>query len=108
MQAEFAKMYIKNDDWVNLVTQCYRVIPTVLGKVGKIKNPWPNVDAHSGVLLRHYGFDKYDFYTVLFGMSRTIGCVSHLVWSRALGLAIERPNSVDMDSLKKLIEKAKK
>lgn len=108
VQAEFAKMYIKNDDWVNLVTQCYRVIPTVLGKVGKIKNPWPNVDAHSGVLLRHYGFDKYDFYTVLFGISRTIGCVSHLVWSRALGLPIERPNSVDMDSLKKLIEKAKK
>jgi len=53
VQAEFAANYIKGDDWVDLTTQCYRVIPSVLGKVGKIKNPWPNVDAHSGVLLRH-------------------------------------------------------
>lgn len=24
----------------------------VLSKTGKVKNPWPNVDAHSGVLLQ--------------------------------------------------------
>jgi len=53
VQAEFAAKNIKGDKWVDLVTQCYRVIPSVLGQVGKIKNPWPNVDAHSGVLLKH-------------------------------------------------------
>lgn len=53
LQAEFAETHIKGDKYVNLVSQCYRVIPSVLGKVGKIKNPWPNVDAHSGVLLKH-------------------------------------------------------
>jgi len=31
---------------------------------GKAKNPWPNVDAHSGVLLYYYGVNEYDFYTV--------------------------------------------
>ena len=34
---------------------CFETIPGVLGKVGKIKNPYPNVDAHSGALLQHYG-----------------------------------------------------
>ena len=29
--------------------------PGVLTEHGKTKNPWPNVDAHSGVLLVHYG-----------------------------------------------------
>ena len=47
-----------------LVKQCYNVIPKVLADTGKIKNPWPNVDAHSGILLQHYGMKEYDFYTV--------------------------------------------
>lgn len=34
---------------------CYETIPGVLGKVGKIKNPFPNVDAHSGAILQHFG-----------------------------------------------------
>ena len=32
-----------------------QVAPEVLTEHGKTKNPWPNVDAHSGVLLVHYG-----------------------------------------------------
>jgi len=24
----------------------------------QVKNPWPNVDAHSGVLLNHYGLTE--------------------------------------------------
>jgi len=32
-----------------------KVAPEVLTEHGKTKNPWPNVDAHSGVLLVHYG-----------------------------------------------------
>eukprot|EP00798_Chlamydomonas_sp_ICE-L_P005114 gene5114-34917_t len=37
----------------------YEVVPAVLGKTGKVKNPWPNVDAHSGVLLQYYGLKYY-------------------------------------------------
>ena len=28
------------------------MVPPVLMETGKVKNPWPNVDAHSGVLLQ--------------------------------------------------------
>ena len=38
----------------------------------KVKNPWPNVDAHSSQLLTHYGFVEYEFYTVLFGVARSL------------------------------------
>jgi citrate synthase len=34
-----------------LVSQLYKIVPNVLLEHGKAKNPWPNVDAHSGVLL---------------------------------------------------------
>jgi hypothetical protein len=28
------------------------LVPPILMETGKVKNPWPNVDAHSGVLLQ--------------------------------------------------------
>ena len=40
------------------------VMPGVLTEHGKTKNPWPNVDSHSGVLLQHYGFTEHEYYTV--------------------------------------------
>lgn len=54
-QKAFATQYIHDDPLVNLTAQCYRIIPAHLESLGKVANPWPNVDAHSGVLLHHYG-----------------------------------------------------
>ena len=34
------------------MSQVYKVVPDILIEQGKAKNPWPNVDAHSGVLLQ--------------------------------------------------------
>jgi citrate synthase len=81
------------------VSQLYDVVPPVLLATGKVKNPWPNVDAHSGVLLQHYGITEEGFYTVLFGVSRALGVLAQGTWSRALGLPIERPKSVTMGVL---------
>ncbi|MFV0376383.1 MAG: citrate (Si)-synthase [Mangrovibacterium sp.] len=92
-QKEFADKYIKDDKLINLVNNLYEVIPPILGSVGKISNPWPNVDAYSGALLYHYGIKEYSFYTVLFGVSRAMGVLSSLVMDRLYGLPIERPSS---------------
>lgn len=89
---------------MNLVKKCYKVIPNILRGTGKVKNPWPNVDAHSGVLLNHYGIKEYDYYTVVFAVSRSIGCMSNLILSRALGLPIERPSSITFDWIEKKFE----
>ena len=89
---------------MDLVKANYEVIPEELGKIGKISNPWPNVDAGSGALLQHYGLLQQDYYTVLFGVSRAFGVAPAQVWSRALGLPIERPNSFDFEHLKKKAE----
>ena len=55
-----------------------------------------NVDAHSGVLLYHYGMKEFQYYTVVFAVSRALGCMANLIWSRAFGLPIERPGSVTL------------
>ena len=93
-QKPFAQDYIKDSEVVNVVWQCFEVIPPILQSLGKVKNPWPNVDAHSGAILVHYGMTEFSYYTVLFGVSRALGVLSALCWSRALGLSLERPKSV--------------
>ncbi|ORY81002.1 2-methylcitrate synthase [Protomyces lactucae-debilis] len=88
-----------------LVKHLSETAPAVLTKHGKTKNPYPNVDATSGVLLHHYGLTDFNFYTVVFGVSRALGCLTDYVWSRALGSPIERPKSVSLDDLYKEISK---
>ena len=85
---------LKDYPLFQLVSMIYEVAPKVLEKHGKAKNPWPNVDAQSGVIQWYYGLTEYDFYTVLFGVGRALGCLANITWDRALGYAIERPKSV--------------
>jgi citrate synthase len=66
--------------------------------------PPPHVQSASGSLLYHYGLTHFDFYTVTFGTSRAIGALSQLVWDRALGLPIERPKSLSMEAILKLVK----
>ena len=96
-QREFALKYLPEDELFLLVSRVFEVVPPILEATGKVKNPWPNVDAHSGILLLKYGMKEYDFFTVLFGVSRSLGIMSQLIWSRALGLPIERPGSTTTD-----------
>ena len=93
-QQRFAEKHLPDDENFKIVRMLYDVVPDILREQGKAKNPWPNVDAHSGCLLVHYGVVEYDFYTVLFGVSRAMGVLSSLVWDRALMLPLERPKSV--------------
>ena len=98
-QREFCLNHLPNDEMFKLVSMLYEVVPDILVEQGKAKNPWPNVDAHSGVIQWHYGVKEYDFYTVMFGVSRAIGVLSNLVWDRAIGQALERPKSLTTDML---------
>lgn len=131
-QREFALKHLPNDPMFKLVAQLYKIVPNVLLEQGKAKNPWPNVDAHSGVLLQvrhlinlhqmkirliliegcltllspcaqYYGMTEMNYYTVLFGVSRALGVLAQLVWSRALGFPLERPKSMSTDGLMSLV-----
>ncbi|MBS1620765.1 MAG: citrate (Si)-synthase, eukaryotic [Bacteroidetes bacterium] len=100
-QMEFGKRHAADDPLVQTVWNIYEVVPPILQSLGKIKNPWPNVDAHSGALLEHFGLVEYEYYTVLFGVSRSLGVLASLCWDRALGYPIERPKSVTTKLVKK-------
>jgi len=93
-QREFCLKHLPDDPIFKYVDSLYKVVPDILREHGKAKNPWPNVDAQSGVIQWYYGIREYDFYTVLFSIGRAIGVVSNIIWDRALGYPIERPKSL--------------
>ena len=103
-QMDFGKKHMPHDALVQTVWNIYEVTPPILQSLGKIKNPWPNVDAHSGALLVHYGMVEYEYYTVLFAVSRALGVLASLCWSRVLGFPLERPKSVTTELVKKWIK----
>jgi citrate synthase len=102
-QKSFAEEHCAHDEIVNVVWQIFRVVPPILQSLGKIKNPWPNVDAHSGALLVHYGLKEYGYYTVMFGVSRALGVLAAQCWSRALSFPLERPKSMTTELIKEMI-----
>ncbi len=105
IQREFCLKYLPDDPLFYYVSRLYKIVPEILKEQGKAKNPWPNVDAHSGVIQWHYGVREYEFYTVLFGIGRAIGVTANIVWDRALGYSIERPKSVTTQMLEQVVKK---
>ena len=105
-QMEFCQKHLPNDPLFKLVNMIYKVAPGVLTEHGKTKNPWPNVDAQSGVIQWYYGLTEWDFYTVLFGVGRALGVLANITWDRALGYAIERPKSVTTKMLEDVASQA--
>jgi citrate synthase len=106
-QLEFGKKHLADDELFRLVEIVYEVVPDVLMQLGKVKNPYPNVDAISGSLQYHYGIREFDFYTVMFGVSRILGVSANAIWARALGQPIERPKSLTTAMLEEIVEKSK-
>jgi citrate synthase len=102
---EFAQQHNVTDDNVQIVQRIFNVVPGVLTEQGKAKNPWPNVDAYSGSLLYSYGMTEFDFYTVMFGVSRAMGICAQMIVKRMLNSSIVRPKSITMAALEALASK---
>ncbi|MBS0615925.1 MAG: citrate (Si)-synthase [Verrucomicrobia bacterium] len=54
----------------------------VLKENPKISDPYPNVDAISGTMLAAAGFDYPEYFTILFGLARTVGIARQIVYER--------------------------
>jgi citrate synthase len=101
-QLEFGRARGVDSEIFRLAEKVFEVAPPILAETGKVRNPWPNVDAINGALQYHYGVTQWEFYTVLFGTSRILGLTAHAVWARALMKPIERPKSLTTEILEEM------
>lgn len=71
-----------NHPLVKMARLLRRAGTKVLKENPKISDPYPNVDAISGILLTAAGFPYPDYYTVLFGLARVVGISRQIVYER--------------------------
>lgn len=89
----------KDNPLVKLALTLREVGPKVLKENPKISNPYPNVDAASGIALTASGFGYPEYFTILFGVSRAVGIAVQIVYERleargGKGTPIVRPKYI--------------
>lgn len=97
----FGEKHCSRNAAFKTVTAMSRVVPGVLMETGKVKNPWPNVDAINGALFYHFGITETAFYTVFFAVALSFGLSAQYILNRAVGSPITRPRSVTTDWIQK-------
>lgn len=78
----YVDKHYPNHPLVKIAKHLRKVGPKVLSENPKISSPYPNVDAISGTLLTAAGFGFPEYFTVLFGLSRSIGIAIQIVYER--------------------------
>ncbi|CUI16480.1 putative type 1 citrate synthase [Candidatus Protochlamydia naegleriophila] len=79
---QVADQYYPNHPLVKMARLLRSAGTKVLKENPKISDPYPNVDAISGILLTAAGFPYPDYYTVLFGLARVVGIGRQIVYER--------------------------
>lgn len=88
-----------SDPLFRLAEHVYGAGTELLTAHPRVRNPHPNVDAITGLVLRLGGIRHDQFYTVLFACSLAIGILAQNVISRGIGSPIVRPRSVSLAQL---------
>jgi citrate synthase len=82
VQYDFIKKHYPDHPLVKIALLLRTEGSKVLSENPKITDPHPNVDAVSGTLLTASGFGYPEYYTVLFGLSRSVGIAIQIVYER--------------------------
>lgn len=95
----YAQKHFPHHPLVKIALRLREAGPKVLSENPKISDPYPNVDAVSGIVLTAAGFDYPEYFTVLFGLARSVGIAIQIVDERTLarggkGTPIVRPKYI--------------
>lgn len=82
VQYEFVKKHYPRHPLVKIALLLRTAGTKILSENPKISDPHPNVDAISGTLLTASGFPYPEYYTLLFGLSRSVGISIQIVYER--------------------------
>ncbi|MDN3507538.1 MAG: citrate (Si)-synthase [Simkaniaceae bacterium] len=96
---EYCEKHFPDHPLVKIALHLRSAGPKVLAENEKISNPYPNVDAISGTMLTAAGFAYPEYFTVLFGLSRSVGIATQIVYERTearsgKGTPITRPKYI--------------
>lgn len=79
---DYVKKHYPNHPLVKVALLLRTEGSKVLAENPKVSDPHPNIDAISGTALTAAGFNYPEYYTVLFGLSRSVGIAMQIVYER--------------------------
>jgi citrate synthase len=79
---DYAKKHFPNHPLVKIALLLRTEGSKVLSENPKISDPYPNVDAMSGTVLTAAGFGYPEYFTLLFGLARSVGIAMQIVYER--------------------------
>ena len=82
VQYDYVQKHYPSHPLVRIALLLRKAGSKVLSENPKITNPYPNVDAISGSLLTAAGFGYPEYYTVLFGLARSVGIAIQVLYER--------------------------
>jgi citrate synthase len=82
IEYELAKELFPENKLVKIALAMREIVPQVLAISGKVRSPYPIIDAVSGLLLHSAGLQKPEYYTVLFGWARIVGIIAQIIDER--------------------------
>lgn len=91
---DLGKEYCPDNPIFQISERLGEIVPPLLKKQGKAKNPYPNIDGISGALLHHFGMKELRYYTVMFSTAQILGICAQIIMNRAVYSPIVRPKSV--------------
>ncbi|PSN32811.1 hypothetical protein C0J52_22970 [Blattella germanica] len=105
---QYCEKALPCDPGVQIVWQLFKIVPPILHELGKMNNPCANINAHTGAILQVRTYEDCLFQVyVLTAVSRALGTMASLIWSRALLLPLERPISFTTKEILTIVSKDK-
>ncbi len=104
---QFGRNHFPDDPLFQVADRLSRVVPPLLKQLKNISNPYPNIDAISGITLYHYGMKRTEFYSVMFACAQAMGTFAQNIIYHALRLPIIRPSSLTTQEILRLKQNKK-
>jgi citrate synthase len=79
---DYAKQHFAQNPLVKIAEMLRTEGAKVLKENPKVADPYPNIDAISGTVISAAGFPYPEYFTVLFGVSRSVGIAIQIVYDR--------------------------
>ncbi len=103
----FGKEVCPDDELFQIMELLNEVVPPILKAQGKVKDPYPNIDAISGIILQRFGLKEMSYYPVMFAVPLMIGMSAQLIVNQAMLYPIFRPRSLTTAQISEKVKKLK-
>lgn len=103
IQLDYAAKCFPQNELLRLAKMMFEILPSMILQTNRIKSSYPNLGAVDGVIHNSFGIKQHGFLPVLLGVSRLLGLIADIIWSRALDLPPVKTKPLTLSIIEEMI-----